>query len=118
MNICPKNTLSILEKLEYLGFHNSHFQFIHHWGRFPEKDSSLSSHKRYIYGNIKNYKPGSNDFKVAQKLQKCLDLATASKGEIDFIQICSQVSGLPTDTNFRDKISINCLSGLYLGMRI
>lgn len=114
MNICPKNTLSILEKLERLGFNNSHFQFIHHWGGIPTKDSSLDSHKHYLINSVRNYQTGGNNFNVAVKLEKCLELARQSKGQIDFVEICCQINGLPQKKNTNNKTQVNPNSGLYV----
>ena len=113
MNISPQNTLLLLTKLENLGFNNNHFQFIHHWGGFPNKDSSLESHKDYLSHN-KNYIPGSNNFKVAIQLQKCLDIANTMKGTIDFDLIFSQIDKNTEHVTVNDKSTVNCLSGLYI----
>ncbi|MDO9107150.1 MAG: hypothetical protein Q7U57_19585 [Methylovulum sp.] len=112
MKPSPKKTLSILEMLERLGFNDHHFQFIHHWGNLPGKDSSLESHKRYLSQEIQNYKPNSNNWNVALRLQECLDLASHSKKPIDFIEIGEQLNGLQQKTV--GKVRVNFNSGLYV----
>ena len=110
MKICPNNTLSIIAELERLGFNNQHFQFIHHWGNLLGKDSSLESHKRYLSQEIQSYKPHSNNFNVALKLQKCLDVARYSKKPIDFVEIGWQLNSVLQP----QKIDNNFNSGLYV----
>ncbi|MGZ8160331.1 MAG: hypothetical protein ACXWT1_20050 [Methylobacter sp.] len=98
--------------LERLGFNDHHFQFIHHWGNLLGKDSSLESHKRYLSQEIQNYKPNSNNWNVALRLQECLDLASHSKKPIDFIEICEQLNGLQQKTVGKGRVNFN--SGLYV----
>lgn|GEM_PF-1831398 len=113
MDITPKSVLSKIKELEHLGFNDDHFQFIHHWGNLKGKDSSLESHKAYLK-SVRSYQVASNNFKIAEKLAKCLTLAKSVEGDINFADICNQVNGILQNKQHSNRSRLNPERGLYV----
>ena len=105
MNICPNNTLDIIQELEKLGFLDSHFQLIHHWGRNKGKDSSLKSHKNYLARPSSSYRVNGTNYIIALKLEACLEQAKIADERSKFSRICKSVS--PDTQNDDEHIKPN-----------
>ena len=99
MNICPKNTLDIIQNLEKIGFLDSHFQLIHHWGRDKIKDSSLKSHKNYLARPDSSYRINGTNYIVAIKLEACLEQAKMADERPIFFKFVNQLALIPKMTS-------------------